>query len=111
MEKVNNEAALAMFKLGVAAHINRNKGHQFIPSRYPYTYAADFLRSHTELVPAWLRDQLDGSRGSASQVLSQWAERLGIDDREAAEIVAQAYVVENNVQNVPADLINRSADA
>lgn len=100
----NNEAALPMFKAGVAMHINRHMGNRFIPTRYPWSYAADFLRGHEDLVPAWLRDQMDGSRSAASQVISQWAERLGIDDRVAAEVLAGAYIVENNVQGVPDEL-------
>ena len=110
MEKTSNPLALAGFRMSVAMHINRSKGNRFIASRYPYTYATDFLRAHDEMVPAWLRDRLDGSRGAASQVRSEWAERLGITDYDAAETLALAYITENNVQDVPLDLINRSAE-
>jgi hypothetical protein len=110
MTTSTNAAALAMFRLGVAAAINRSLGLRFIPSRYPYTYAADFLRGHPDMVPAWLRDELDGSRGSASQVRTKWAERLGIDDREAAEILANAYLEENKVEDVPNEIRESSRD-
>lgn len=111
MNQNEDSKALAAFKATVAAHIGPPSGLRFIAARYPYTYAADFLRSHHEMVPAWLRDRLDGSRSAASQIRSEWAKAIGVTDYDAAETLALAYIVENNVQNVPADLINRSADA
>jgi hypothetical protein len=106
------QTALAAFEATVRAHIHPPTGLRFIESRYPYTYAADFLRAHVEMVPAWLQDRLDGSRGAASKVRSEWAERMGISDYAAAETLALAYIVENKVEDVPERItgVQRSAD-
>lgn len=65
---------------------------RFILGRYPYTYAADFLRQN---VPGLL------SREEASLRRQQFAATRRINDRRLAVILANCYLRENNVQGGP----------
>lgn len=93
---------LESFRAIVNAHVQKPMRQGFIPSRYPYTYAADFLRAHPEMVPGHIRKELVviESRSDASRARQRWAEELGIDDADAAEVLADAYLKENGVERV-----------
>lgn len=69
--------------------------------RYPHTYAADFLRSHRDLVPRYVLDQLVvvHTRGEASRAIKIMARHMGLDpaDNELTHILADAYLIEHNV--------------
>lgn len=59
-----------------------------LTSRYPYTYACDLIR-------AWAGYNEQGtklSRSDASQIRSNIAEILGVDDEELAKKLADFYV-------------------
>lgn len=80
---------------------------QFSPTRYPYTYAADFLRSHAGIVP----DEIAGaswrqfpSRGEASRMRRKWASELGMGDEDLARKFADAYLREHHINKPGSDL-------
>lgn len=99
---MTDNTALDSFRTVVNAHVQKTARPVFIPSRYPYTYAADFLRAHPEMVPGHIRKELIviESRSDASLARERWAEDLGIDDADAAEVLADAYLKENGVERV-----------
>lgn len=56
-------------------------------SRYPYTYAADYIR--------WLVENPDGSpisRSTASQIQEVIAEAIGMDRVKLSETLANNYI-------------------
>jgi hypothetical protein len=57
-------------------------------TRYPYTYAADFLRS----VAGYNAQGTNLSRSDASQIRSKIAEIIGMDDEELAKKLADYYL-------------------
>lgn len=61
-------------------------------SRYPYTYACDFIRS---LGPVG-KDGVVLSRSDASQIRTGIAKALGIDDKELAEKLADVQLANEN---------------
>lgn len=66
---------------------------QFIPGRYPYTYAADFMRQHPHVIPeeAFMgTDPAGMSRARASVVRAEWARMVGMEESRLAEILADA---------------------
>lgn len=82
------------------------QGEQFIPTRYPYTYATDFLRQHPSIVPheVLTSDRLSYidygaplSRSAASRIREEWARLTGIDDMGAAILLADAYLAERGI--------------
>lgn len=94
---------LAQFKMLVNTTI-KNSRSSYLPSRYPYTYAADFLRSHWDLVPEDIRDGLDsGSRGDASYARQQMASAWAVEDDALAIVLANGYLIENNVHGYEHD--------
>lgn len=73
----------------------------FSPTRYPYTYAADYLRSNPHIVPAEVFN--DGrlwtaqhsammSRADAALARKIWAALTGVTDDQAAVLLANAYL-------------------
>lgn len=83
----------------------------FSATRYPYTYAADYLRTHWQIVPEEITEQiaddearamaLMASRGVASKARQMWAEALGIADEDAARLLADAYLAEHGITKPP----------
>lgn len=71
----------------------------YTPTRYPYTYSADFLRQHGNLIPEDIRELQGGisSRAQAAGALTVWSARLDADRREMAMIFADCYMVENGI--------------
>lgn len=70
-------------------------------TRYPYTYSADFLRTHTDIIPKkYLEEQayVDGflSRAQAAGIKTSWAKDLDVDGEDLACVFADAYIKENN---------------
>lgn len=77
----------------------------FIPSRYPYKYAADFMRGHwQELLPfdvagLFETDDLSGSRGVAAMARRLWAESAGVEDEWLARQLADAFLKQERIPN------------
>jgi len=70
----------------------------FIESRYPYTYAYDFLKSHPELVPVRHVDAyFAGSRALTSVIVRRWAEDEEIDHDQLVRVLADAYMKEHHI--------------
>ncbi|MCY1407648.1 hypothetical protein D3C76_134810 [compost metagenome] len=57
-------------------------------SRYPYTYACDFIRS----IAGYGEGGTKLSRGDASQILVHIAEIIGMPDEELARKIADHYL-------------------
>lgn len=74
----------------------------FIATRWPYTYAADFVRAHEDIIPdrIWDTIEISGqpSRSQASQARTRWANSLGLLDTDVAEMLACGYIIENGVK-------------
>lgn len=64
----------------------------FTPGRYPYTYAADFLRGNPSVIPTGLPAPLGMSRAQALNLLEMWAALEGRGKFEFASMVADAYL-------------------
>lgn len=65
----------------------------FIPTRYPYTYAADFLRQFPHVIPVDAGPVPQGmSRAESAQIRKHWAEIEGRSDEEFATMLADAYL-------------------
>jgi len=60
-------------------------------SRYPYTYAADFIRSYGP----FSAEGVVLSRSDASKIREAIAKALGIDDEELAKKLADAELANN----------------
>lgn len=77
----------------------------FTPTRYPYTYASDYMKKHwLKLLPVGIRtlytdDELSGSRGIASQARQFWAEAEGVEDEWLARQLADAYLKQEGIPN------------
>ena len=63
-------------------------------SRYPYTYAADFIRSHGPVSA----EGVILSRSDASKIRKAIAKALGIDNEELAKKLADAELANNQDQ-------------
>lgn len=74
---------------------------QFIPTRYPHTYAYDLVREFPAVVDA---SSGHYSRADASGLVRTYAEATGQDREEVKRALADAYLARWNVQDVPADL-------
>ena len=67
-------------------------------SRYPYTYAADYVRGFVTDYDETLRVQKTTmSRSEASQARKAFAIALGMDDEELARKLADAYLAANRI--------------
>lgn len=92
----------------LVAQVDQDAGERFSPTRYPHTYAADFLRNHVHVVPLAVRDtywQTRGelapsmmSRAQSSGMRQAWAATEGMADEELAFVLADAYLVVNRIQ-------------
>jgi hypothetical protein len=63
-------------------------------SRYPYTYAADYLRI-AAMEPNDFGDVCNVSRYQASSIISATAKDLGMERHELAKILADQYAKDN----------------
>ncbi len=79
----------------------------FSPTRYPYTYACDYLRGNPHIIPVevfedpglWTAQNSSlMSRADASRVRQRWAELTGISDEEAAILLAGAYLTAAGIE-------------
>lgn len=78
----------------------------FVPNRWPYTYAVDFIRAHESVIPdrIWERvgsDVAIYSREAASRARTLWARELDISDSVVAEHLAAAYLREHFARPEP----------
>lgn len=62
-----------------------------IDSRYPYTYACDFIRTYGPIS----KEGVVLSRSNASQIRQAIAKAIGIPDRELAKKLADAQLANN----------------
>lgn len=83
------------------AQIPPERREQFSPTRYPYTYACDFIRQNLHVVPAEVAgdesvaDYFENglmSRAQASRVRQVWAQVEGREDEELARVLADAFM-------------------
>lgn len=75
----------------------QQRAEAFIPTRYPYTYAYDFVRSHHDIVPPEILKDSNGSRSETSAVVERWANSLGLDENDVCKVFADAYMAEYNI--------------
>lgn len=66
-------------------------------SRYPYTYAADFVRLATVDPNAYIATGINVSRAEASRIRQSIARAIGMDDEELAQKLANQYLRDNEV--------------
>lgn len=82
---------------------------KFLTTRWPYTYAADFVRAHEGVIPDTIWDKLEVgaagsiSRAQASRARTVWANSLGVLDVDVAELFACGYLIENEIDITDAD--------
>ena len=85
----------------VIFHAKPTPREQFSASRWPFTYANDFVRTHEDIIPdaVWDEIEISGppSRAQASIARTKWANSLGLLDVDVAEMLACGYIIENNV--------------
>ena len=78
---------------------------QIIETRYPYTYSADFLRTHADIIPAkYLVERVEGmglSRAEAASIKTHWAEDMGVNERDLATVFADGYLAEHGIAKPP----------
>jgi hypothetical protein len=96
----DRDQRLAEVKEKVLFHAHPTPRLAFIASRWPYTYAADFVRSHEGIIPdsIWDGMEISGliSRAQASQARTRWANFLSLEDYDVAELLACGYLIEHN---------------
>lgn len=82
-------------------HMKPQTRSQFSPTRWPYTYANDFVRSHEGIIPDVIWDGIEISggvtRSQASQARTRWANSLRLRDYDVAELLACGYIIENGI--------------
>jgi len=65
----------------------------YVPSRYPYTYACDFMRQFPRVIPGDVGPIPDGmSRAEARQIRQRWAWIEQRTDEDLAVVLANAYL-------------------
>lgn len=78
----------------------------FIPSRYPYTYAYDLIFNNPDLIPAEVLtySRLGGSfspnlasRAGVAHVLGIWAVMEGVSEADLCSIFADAYLTAKGI--------------
>lgn len=98
--RVNRDQRLAEVKEKVLFHAKPTTRSAFIASRWPYTYAADFVRSHEAIIPdsVWDEMEISGpiSRAQAGQARKRWANFMSLEDYDVAELLACGYLIEHN---------------
>lgn len=99
--RVDRDQRLADVKEKVLFHAHPTQRSQFSATRWPYTYAVDFVRSHEAIIPDIIWEQLDVSggvisRAQASRARTLWANSLSLEDHDVAELLACGYLIENN---------------
>lgn len=97
----------------------------FTPTRFPWTYAADYLRTRPWMVPDEIVSKasvLPGNdpskvdrefcrdwhtaRSSAVVLLKTWSRELGLSDRDMATALAVAHCRENRIE-IPAETLHQ----
>jgi len=65
---------------------------KFTPTRFPFTYAYDFVRAHhKDLEIEYLADESDGSRGDTAKVIKRFCEENSLSRRTVVTTLAYAY--------------------
>ena len=65
----------------------------FSPSRYPYTYAYDFMLEHSQYLPLTVQTSVRvGLCAGAANALKDWCNRTGEDHEQALTALADAYL-------------------
>lgn len=93
--------ALTEIQVSVLFHVRSTPRLQFSVPRWPYTYAADFVRAHEAIIPAHIWDHIEVSggvtRAQAARARTVWANSLKLNDYELACQLACGYIIENGV--------------
>jgi hypothetical protein len=81
---------------------------QYSPTRYPYTYACDFLRTNPQVIPSTVRERYEArygqatspwmSRSQAARIREMWAFFERRDDDEFARVLADAYLLMHGIE-------------
>lgn len=93
------------------AQIPPERREQFSPTRYPYTYACDFIRQNPNVVPAEVRNNPEVAhlfdeqmaRSQASWVRNVWAAHEGCDAEELARTLADAFMQVHGIARTEED--------
>jgi hypothetical protein len=71
----------------------------YVPIRYPYTYACDFMRQFPRVIPIDAGPVPDGmSRRDATEIRERWAEIEQRADEDLACALADAYLQVHGIQ-------------
>lgn len=71
----------------------------YVPSRYPYAYACDFMRQFPNVIPVDAGPVPDGmSRAEASRIRQQWAWIEQREDEVLACVLADAYLQVHGIE-------------
>lgn len=101
-QHIEENRQLELVKERVIFHAKPAPREEFIRTRWPYTYAADFVRAHEAIIPDCIWDAIEisgrPSRSQASQARTRWANSLGLRDVDVAEMLACGYVIENGIK-------------
>lgn len=93
---------LTFIKQSVIFHAKPAPREEFVATRWPYTYAADFVRAHEDIIPDRIWDTIEvsgkPSRSQASQARTRWANSLSLLDVDVADMLACGYIIENGVK-------------
>lgn len=71
----------------------QNDASSYIPGRFPYTYAADHIRTILKVD----RDDPLVSRAQAARLKSELARILGMDEAELAAKIANDYLAKQGI--------------
>lgn len=77
--------------------------------RYPYTYAADYVRTATVDPNAYIATGMNVSRAEASRIRQSIARAIGMDDEELAQKLADQYLRDNEAMTQPSEEAIRKA--
>jgi hypothetical protein len=71
----------------------------YVPTRYPYTYACDFMRQFPRVIPVDAGRVPDGmSRSDATEIRQRWAEIERRTDEDLAIALADAYLQVHGIE-------------
>lgn len=84
---------------------------QFIPTRYPWTYACDYLRQNSWATPPGMFADPPDSRGTARRQIREWAERVDVDESDLAQVLALQFMKDENIPTPGPDELDKIMDS
>lgn len=92
------QKALAQIKHAAFALADQDQEYYTLRD-YPWKYAADFLLAHKLLIPTNLQSyvQHPPSLASMHRVVHRWADQIGVDAVQMAEVFADAWLLQRHV--------------